>query len=82
VRYAALIYRDTDPDTFEYYAVVPALPDVFTWGDTYDEVIAHLKEAITLRLEDCDQIPVDVQGEPPHLALIDVDIPVPASVGS
>lgn len=64
MRHAALIYRDNDPDTYEYYAVVPALPDVFTWGDTHDEVIAHLKEAITLHLQGCDEIPVDVQAEP------------------
>jgi predicted RNase H-like HicB family nuclease len=30
---------------------VPALPNVLTWGKTYDEALASAREAITLHLE-------------------------------
>jgi len=48
-----------------YIVSVPALPEVGTQGDTYDEAIANAREAIELVLEDRrargEPIPNDVE---------------------
>lgn len=48
-----------------FVVTVPALPEVGTQGDTYDEAMANAREAIELVIEDrlsrCEPIPSDVQ---------------------
>lgn len=75
-RYAALIYREAEADSesYGYYGVVPALPGCLTAGDSYGEVLARLPEAIALYLKDLDAVPVDVVDEPPHLAIVEVQV--------
>lgn len=49
------------PDEQEggYSVIVPALPGLTTEGDTYDEALAHAKDAIALYIAD-----VEAAGEP------------------
>jgi len=48
-----------------FIVTVPALPEVGTQGDTYDEAIANAREAIALVIEDRqsrgERIPADVK---------------------
>jgi predicted RNase H-like HicB family nuclease len=44
-RYRVTIEHDQETGT--YWAQVPALPGCFTQGDTIDDVLANLQEAIT-----------------------------------
>ena len=48
-----------------FVVTVPALPEVGTQGDTYDEAMANAREAIELVIEDRlardEKIPADVQ---------------------
>ena len=56
-----------------FVVTVPALPEVGTQGDTYDEAMANAREAIELVIEDrvarSAPIPIDVT---PQLARITV----------
>ena len=49
-----------------YVAIVPALPGCYSQGDTVDEALENVREAITLTIEDLrangDAVP-DPQGE-------------------
>lgn len=47
-RFPVLIERDEDG----YFASCPSLQGCFTQGDTYEEAVANLKEAIQLHVED------------------------------
>lgn len=82
-RYAVLIYREANPadNDYRFYAVVPSLPGCITGGDSYDEVMENVREAIAVYVDGMEEIPVDFELEPPHLAIVDVDVSVPASVG-
>lgn len=57
-----------EEDTFEdgrraYHAFCPALKGCHTWGHTYDEALACIREAVELYVEDLreagEDIPVD-----------------------
>ena len=59
-----------EPDTTEdgqraYHACCPALKGCHTWGRTYDEALANIREAIELYIEDLRQsgesIPLDAE---------------------
>jgi predicted RNase H-like HicB family nuclease len=59
-----------EPDTMEdsqraYHAYCPALKGCHTWGRTYDEALANVREAIELYIEDLQQsgepIPLDAE---------------------
>jgi predicted RNase H-like HicB family nuclease len=52
-----LVFLDEDGDG--YVAECPSLPGCHTQGDTWDEVIANIKEAIEVWVEDAIQ-----HGEP------------------
>ena len=56
-----------------FIVTVPALPEIGTQGDTYDEAMAHAREAIELVIEDRlargEPIPADIK---PHLERITV----------
>src|SRR5260370_1483960 len=57
-----------EPDKFEdgrdaWHAYCPALRGCHTWGHTYEEALANIREAIDLYVQDlleaCQAIPVD-----------------------
>ncbi len=47
-RFSVVIEKDEDG----YFGVCPSLQGCYTHGDTYEEVLAHLKDAIRLHIED------------------------------
>jgi predicted RNase H-like HicB family nuclease len=86
-RYAVLVYKEPDPGAadYPYFGVVPALPGCMTAGHSYDEVIDGIQDAIQLYLADDLatglDIREDVEAEPPHLAVVDVELNVPTLAG-
>ena len=60
-----------------YSALVPALPGAVSWGDTVEDALANITEAIAALLEamgaDHDEIPV----ERPHAVVTTVTVPAP-----
>jgi predicted RNase H-like HicB family nuclease len=57
-----------------YHAYCPALKGCHTWGHTYSEALANIREAVELYVEDLaeagEPIPTDVEGA--------VEIPSPS----
>ncbi len=55
-----------EPDEDRYYAEVPALPECYSWGFTYEEALRNIKEAarlvINTRHEDGEPIPNEDPG--------------------
>ena len=47
-RFPVLIERDEDG----YFASCPSLQGCYTQGDTYEEALANIKEALQLHIED------------------------------
>ena len=47
-RFAVVIEKDQDG----YYAYCPDLQGCYTQGDTYEEAVANIEEAIRLHIED------------------------------
>jgi predicted RNase H-like HicB family nuclease len=47
-RFAAVIEKDTDG----YFAICPELQGCYTSGDTYEEALENLRDAIRLHVED------------------------------
>ena len=67
------IYRVViEPDEDRYYAEVPALPECYSWGYTYEEALRNIKVAARLvlkvRREDGEPIP----DEDPRLSNYDI----------
>lgn len=62
--YTVVIEQEPDGG---YVAVVPALPGCISQGDTKDAVVANIREAIELYIEDCveagDPVPNEVGKE-------------------
>ena len=60
------VVLEQDPDC-GFVAVVPALPGCVSQGDTHEEVLANIREAIQLYIEDCiaagDPVPTEVGKE-------------------
>ncbi len=60
------VVLEQEPDG-GYVVTVPALPGCVTQGDTRDEAIRNVREAIELYLEDChaagDPVPTEVGRE-------------------
>ncbi len=58
--YTVVIEQEPDGG---YVAVVPALPGCISQGDTKDAVVANIREAIELYIEDCieagDPVPIE-----------------------
>jgi predicted RNase H-like HicB family nuclease len=50
MQYTVILERENDGG---YVATVPALPGCVSQGDTRDEVIANIREAAELYIEDC-----------------------------
>lgn len=60
MRYTVILEREADGG---YVVSVPALPGCVSQGDTRDEALGNIREAIKLYLEDCvdagDPVPVE-----------------------
>ena len=71
-RYTILLVPD--PDEGGYTATVPALPGCITEGDTLEEVMENMRDAIRLYLEDVEAsgewVPEEVVS--PQLATVEV----------
>jgi len=52
-------------------AVVPVLPACYTWGNTREEALAHIQDAVRCSVED-----IIAHGEPLPAATAVVDAPV------
>jgi predicted RNase H-like HicB family nuclease len=63
VRYPAVVYKEP---TGGYSVICPALPGCHSQGDTLEEALANLKEAIELYLEvlEEDGLPIPEPVEP------------------
>ena len=64
MRYTVMLQKDLDGG---YVASVPALPGCVSQGDTRDQALANVAEAIALYVEDCrdagDPVPVEAGRE-------------------
>jgi predicted RNase H-like HicB family nuclease len=71
-RFAVIIEQDEDG---VYCASCPALPGCFSNGDTYDDAVANMREAMALHIEVLtehgDPVPV-----PRAVSIEDVDIDI------
>lgn len=71
LRFCVVIERDDDG----YVAFVPDLPGCYTQGDTYEDVVLHVRDAIRLHIDDQmsrgEQIP-----QPEQVSFTTVEIPV------
>jgi len=69
MRYTIVFEREPDGG---YVVTVPALPGCVSQGDTHDEAVANIREAILAYLEALkiagDPIPVDVECETVEVA--------------
>jgi predicted RNase H-like HicB family nuclease len=63
MRYTVLLEPEEDGG---FVASVPALPGCISQGDTRDEALANIREAIAVHIEDCleagDPVPTEVGG--------------------
>ena len=64
MRYTVVMEQEADGG---YVASVPVLPGCVSQGDTRDEALANIKEAIALYIEDCrdagDPVPTEAGKE-------------------
>ena len=64
MRYTAVLEQEPDGG---YIVSVPALPGCVSQGDTRDDAIANIREAIDLYIEDCraagDPVPIEAGKE-------------------
>jgi len=69
--YTVILEREPDGG---FVAIVPALPGCVTQGDTRDEALANVREAIEVYIEDCldagDPVPTEAGKE-----FIEVKVP-------
>jgi predicted RNase H-like HicB family nuclease len=64
MRYTVVLEKEDDGG---YVATVPALPGCVSQGDTREEALTHIREAIELYIEDCrdagDPVPTEAGKE-------------------
>lgn len=64
MRYTVILERERDGG---YIASVPALPGCVSQGDTRDEAVKNIREAVDLYIEDCiasgDPVPIEADRE-------------------
>ncbi len=64
MRYTVILEKEADGG---YVAVIPALPGCVSQGDTRDEVLANIREAADLYVDDCiasgDPVPAEAGRE-------------------
>jgi len=70
-KFSVVIERDVDG----YFALCPELQGCYTQGDTYEEVLDNIKDAIRLHVEDRLESGEDIpQAESVSLTLMEVAI--------
>lgn len=71
MKYAVVIHRAEEGG---YWAEVPSLPGCFAQGESPDEVIAEMREAIASHIEALreDGQPVPIENVLPELALVEI----------
>ena len=67
--FTALVEREGDG----YAALCPEF-DVASQGDTLENALANLREAVQLYLETADPAEIDLPAEPPFLTTLDVAV--------
>lgn len=64
-----------EKDSAGYFALCPELQDCYTQGDTYQEAIENIKDAIRLHIEDRIESGEDIpQSESVSLTLMEVTV--------
>jgi predicted RNase H-like HicB family nuclease len=70
-RFSVVIEKDIDG----YFAFCPELQGCFTQGDTYEEVVGNIRDAIRLHIEDRIENNEDIpQAESVSLTLMEVAV--------
>ena len=70
-RFSVVIERDMDG----YFALCPGLQGCYTQGDTYEEVLENIKDAIRLHIEDRIESGEEVpQAESVSLTMMEVAV--------
>ncbi len=70
-KFSVVIEKDRDG----YFAFCPELQGCYTQGDTYEEVLANIKDAIRLHIEDKIESGEDIpQSESVSLTLMEVSV--------
>ena len=69
-----------EEDSFEdgrqaYHAYCPALKGCHTWGHTYEEALANIREAVELYVDDLREAGKTIPVDPEHGAL---ELPTPS----
>ena len=70
-RFSVVIEKDEDG----YFGVCPSLQGCYTRGETYEEVLAQLRDAIRLHVEDRLEAGEDIP-QPEIVALTSLDVAV------
>jgi predicted RNase H-like HicB family nuclease len=75
------VIRTPDEEDGGYVAECPAIPGCISEGDTVEQALANIKEAIEGCLESMlvhqQELPEE---QPTTVATVDIDVPVPVSV--
>ena len=70
-KFSVVIERDMDG----YFALCPELQGCYTQGDTYEEVLENIKDAIRLHIEDKNESGEDIpQAESISLTVMEVAV--------
>ncbi len=76
--YTVTIHK-ADPDEIGYWAEVPSLPGCVSEGDTYEQTLANIQEAMQLYLDGLVQeglpIPKERAAQAPKQVVMHVDVP-------
>lgn len=76
MRYHIILLRD--PDTGDWGVKVPALPGCYSAGETVEEALANVREAIALHVAALSEAgePIPPDDDAALLATVDVPLPV------
>jgi antitoxin HicB len=69
-----------DADEGGFWAQVPALPGCFSQGETYDETLSNIQEAIQAYVESLIKRGEPIPEESRHPAVIGIQVAIPQSV--
>jgi predicted RNase H-like HicB family nuclease len=72
------IVLTVDPEGGGYTAVVPALPGCVTQGNTIDEAMDHVRDAIAVYFMDESPESLAAAGVVTDVIVREVDVPIPA----
>ncbi len=70
VAYAVVVEREADGRYADY---VPDLPGCASMGDTYEEAIANIREAVTCHLDGLRSDGIPVPAPRAHFTMVDVE---------